>query len=112
MAEDAIVLAMANPAPEIHPDDAKEAGAKVVATGRSDFPNQVNNAIAFPGIFRDALYARAKKITYDMKIAGAKALASLVENPTADKIIPFITDKRVVPEIAKAVKETWQSSGF
>jgi len=107
MNKDAIVLAMANPDPEIHPLLAKEAGAKIVGTGRSDFPNQVNNVLAFPGIFRGALDARATEITDDMKIAAAFAIASLINRDelTEEYIIPHAFDKRVVPAVAQAVFE-------
>ncbi len=101
-----IIFALANPVPEILPDEAKDAGAAVVATGRSDFPNQINNALVFPGVFRGALDGGVRRITDDMKLAAAKALAALVENPSADCIIPDVLDERVVPAVAKAVKET------
>lgn len=103
MAKDPIIFALSNPTPEIMPDAAKAAGAAVVATGRSDFPNQVNNAIAFPGIFRGALDNGVKKITDDHKIAAAEALASLVDFPSADEIIPSAFDERVVPAVAKTI---------
>ncbi len=103
MAKDPIVFALANPVPEIMPDEAKEAGATVVATGRSDFPNQVNNAIAFPGIFRGALDKGVKQITDQHKIQVAEVIASLVDKPTADEIIPSVFDERLVPEIAKVI---------
>lgn len=103
MAEKPIIFALANPIPEIMPDVAREAGAAVVATGRSDFPNQVNNAIAFPGIFRGALDNGVQKITDDHKIAAAEVIASLVENPTADEVIPSVFDERLVPSIAKVI---------
>lgn len=103
MAKDPIVFAMANPVPEIMPEEAKAAGAAVVATGRSDFPNQVNNALAFPGIFRGALDNRVTKITEQHKIAAAEALASLVEHPTADNIVPPVGDSRIVPAIARII---------
>ena len=103
MAKDPIIFALANPTPEIMPDLAREAGAAIVATGRSDFPNQVNNAIAFPGIFRGALDNGVKKITDDHKIAAAEAIASLVENPTADEIIPSPFDERIVPTVANTI---------
>ena len=96
MAENPIVFALANPVPEIMPDVAKEAGVAVIATGRSDFPNQVNNALAFPGIFRGALDSGVKKITDQHKIAAAEALAALVENPTADEVINLTDRKSVV----------------
>jgi len=131
MARDAIVFAAANPVPEIMPDLALAAGAKIVGTGRSDFPNQVNNLLGFPGIFRGALDARAKKITHAMKIAAAEALAKVLREPVegearrvleeaypnelekftrtnpiaADYILPKPFDIRVVPAVAKAVRE-------
>ena len=107
MNKDAIVMAMANPVPEIMPDLALSAGAKVVGTGRSDFPNQINNVLAFPGIFRGALDCRATDINEEMKIAAAKAIASLVsdEELKPEYIIPTPFDKRVGPTVAKAVKE-------
>lgn len=104
MAKGAIVFALSNPVPEIMPDDAKKGGAVVIGTGRSDFPNQINNALVFPGIFRGAIDKRLRKITTETKLRAAKALAGLVSKPTAQKIIPDILDKRVVPAIAKAVK--------
>ena len=103
MANAPVIFALSNPTPEIMPDVAKAAGATVVATGRSDFPNQVNNAIAFPGIFRGALDNGVKKITDDHKIAAAETIASLVEQPTADEIIPSVFDNRLVPAIAKVI---------
>lgn len=103
MAKDPIVFAMANPVPEIMPDIAREAGVAIMATGRSDFPNQVNNALAFPGIFRGALDNRVTKITDDHKIAAAEVIASLVETPTPDQIIPSVLDERLVPEISKVI---------
>lgn len=103
MNEKAIIFALANPTPEIMPDKAKRAGAAVVATGRSDFPNQVNNALAFPGIFRGALDAGVSKITDDMKLRAAYAIASLVKKPTAENIIPSVMDKKVMPAVAKAI---------
>ncbi len=103
MAKDPVIFAMANPVPEIMPDDAKKAGALVVATGRSDFPNQVNNALAFPGIFRGALDNKVTKITDQHKIAAAQAIAALVDQPTPDKIIPSVLDDRLVPTIAKVI---------
>lgn len=104
MDKNPIIFAMANPEPEIMPEKALEAGAAVVATGRSDFPNQINNALVFPGIFRGALDSKVKNITDDHKIAAAKTLASLVENPTSNEIIPSILDNRVVNTIAKIFK--------
>ena len=104
MAPQPIIFALSNPIPEIMPDVAKEAGAAVVATGRSDFPNQVNNAIAFPGIFRGALDNGVKQITDEHKIAAAETIASLVENPTADEIIPSVFDNRLVPRIADVIR--------
>ncbi|WAM32622.1 NAD(P)-dependent malic enzyme [Caldicellulosiruptor naganoensis] len=104
MAKDAIVMAMANPIPEIMPDKARKAGARVVCTGRSDFNNQVNNVLAFPGIFRGALDVRARKITDEMKIAAAEAIAKIAEeNLSEDYVIPNALDKRVPYEVALAV---------
>ena len=105
MNKDAIVFAMANPVPEIWPDVAKKAGAAVVGTGRSDFPNQINNVLAFPGIFRGALDARATRITDEMKIAAAHAIANFVKKPQRDNIMPSILDKAVTRAVAKAVEE-------
>lgn len=104
MAPNPIIFAMANPEPEIMPDLAKAAGAAVVATGRSDFPNQVNNALGFPGIFRGALDNNVTKITDDHKIAAAEALANLVTNPNAEKIIPSPFDPGVVEAVANAIR--------
>jgi len=109
MKSDGIVFAMANPIPEIMPDLAKSAGVRVVGTGRSDFPNQINNVLAFPGIFRGALDARAKKITEEMKIAAAYSIAGLVsdEELSENYIIPGPFDNRVVQVVAKAVYDAW-----
>lgn len=104
MNSDPIIFAMANPTPEIMPDEATKAGARIVATGRSDFPNQVNNVLAFPGIFRGLLDARAVKITKDMYIAAAYAIADRIEKPEPDKIIPSAFDTSVAPAVAKAVQ--------
>ncbi len=104
MAPRAIVFALANPEPEILPEEARKAGAAVIATGRSDFPNQINNALVFPGIFRGALDRGVVAITEASKLRAAKALAALVANPVATKIIPDVLDKRVVPAVAKAVR--------
>ena len=103
MARDPIIFALANPTPEIMPDIARAAGAAVIATGRSDYPNQVNNAIAFPGIFRGALDNGVKKITDEHKIAAAEVIASLVDNPSPDEIIPSVFDERLVSEIARVI---------
>ena len=111
MNADPIVFAMANPNPEIDPKLALEAGARIVATGRSDLLNQINNVLAFPGIFRGALDARATDINEAMKIAASNALASLVENPSESNIIPEPFDKRVVETVAKAVKDAAVASG-
>ena len=106
MAEKSIVFAMANPEPEIYPQDALDAGAFVVGTGRSDFPNQINNVLAFPGVFRGALDVRARDISEGMKVAAARALADLVgEDLARDNIIPSAFDRRVAPAVAKAVAE-------
>ncbi len=104
MAQDPIIFAMANPAPEILPDEAAAAGVAVMATGRSDFPNQVNNALAFPGIFRGALDNQVSQITDQHKLAAAEVIAGLVETPTADNIIPSVLDERLVPSIAAVIK--------
>ena len=103
MASRSIVFALANPDPEILPDEAKKAGALVIATGRSDFPNQINNSLVFPGIFRGALDKGVKKITQETKLRAARALAALVSKPTALKIIPDMLDPRVVKSVARAV---------
>lgn len=100
----AIVFALANPTPEIMPDEAKKGGALVIATGRSDFPNQVNNSLAFPGIFRGALDNKVRKITDEMKLKAAKALAALIPKPTAEKILPDMFDKRVAKAVAKVIR--------
>ncbi len=104
MDKNAIIIAMANPVPEIMPDEAKAAGAAIIATGRSDFPNQVNNSLAFPGIFRGALDNRVKTITDEHKIAAAEAIAALVEKPDAEHIMPDTFDERLVPSIAAVVR--------
>lgn len=113
MAKDPIVFAMANPTPEIMPDEAKKGGAKVVATGRSDFPNQINNVLVFPGVFRGAFDVRASDINEEMKIAASKAIAALIsdEELSADNIIPKAFDKRVGPAVAKAVAEAARRTG-
>lgn len=104
MAKDPIIFALANPTPEIMPDEAKSAGAAIIATGRSDFANQINNSLAFPGIFRGALDNGVKKITDQHKFAAAEAIAELVENPSASEIIPSPFDKRVVKTVANVIK--------
>jgi len=104
MTRDAFICAMANPIPEIMPDEAKKGGAAVIATGRSDFPNQVNNSLAFPGVFRGALDNGVRKITDDMKVKASKAIASLISKPTANKILPDMFDKRVAKVVAKVVR--------
>ena len=113
MNRDAIIFACANPTPEIFPDDAKAGGAKVIATGRSDFPNQINNVLAFPGIFRGTFDVRASDINEEMKMAAAKALADLItdEELNPDYIIPAAFDERVGPAVAKAVAEAARKSG-
>ena len=107
MNKDSIIFAMANPTPEIMPDLAKEAGARVVGTGRSDFPNQVNNVVAFPGIFKGALEGRAKQITEEMKLAAANAIASLVPDDQLSEnfILPEAFNPEVAEVVSKAVKE-------
>ena len=113
MNKDPIVLAMANPTPEIMPDEAKAAGAKIVGTGRSDFPNQINNVVAFPGIFRGALDVRASAITENMKIAAAYAIASLVDDDKLndDYILPYAFDERIKDTVANAVAEAARKDG-
>jgi malate dehydrogenase (oxaloacetate-decarboxylating) len=108
-----IVLAMANPTPEIMPDEAKQAGAMIVGTGRSDFPNQINNVVAFPGIFRGALDVRASQITENMKIAAAYAIASLVDDEqlNADYILPYAFDPKIKDTVAKAVADAAVKDG-
>ena len=113
MNKDAVVFACANPIPEIFPDDAKAGGAKVISTGRSDFPNQINNVLAFPGIFRGAFDVRAKEINDEMKLAASEALANLItdEELSPEYIIPKAFDKRVGPAVAKAVAEAAKRTG-
>ena len=113
MNKDAIIFACANPTPEIFPDDAKAGGAKVISTGRSDFPNQINNVLAFPGIFRGAFDVRAKEINDEMKLAASEALANLItdEELSPEYIIPKAFDKRVGPAVAKAVAEAAKATG-
>ncbi len=113
MAKDPVLFAMANPTPEIYPDEAKEAGAAVISTGRSDFPNQINNCLGFPGIFRGALDVRAKVINEEMKLAATKALAGLVSQAdlSPECIIPEALDPRVVPAVAAGVAEAARKSG-
>ena len=114
MNKDAVIFAMANPVPEIMPEDALEAGAVIVGTGRSDYPNQINNVLAFPGLFKGALEAKSKKITEDMKIEAAKAIAYILNDDDLrkDYIIPDVFDKRVVESVAEAVKKVAVSSGI
>ena len=111
MNKDPIVFAMANPVPEIWPDAAMHAGAAVVGTGRSDFPNQINNVLAFPGIFRGALDARATRITDEMKIAAAHAIADFIKKPQRDRILPNILDREVTQAVAKAVAKAAEKCG-
>ena len=113
MARDAVIFACANPTPEIFPNEAKAAGAKIISTGRSDYPNQINNVLAFPGIFRGAFDVRASDINEEMKVAAAHALAGLVtpEKLSPDYIIPAAFDPRVGPTVAKAVAKAARDSG-
>ena len=113
MNKDAIIFACANPTPEIFPEDAKAGGAAVISTGRSDFPNQINNVLAFPGVFRGAFDVRASDINEEMKMAAAKALADLISEDelSAEYIIPKAFDKRVGSAVAKAVAEAARKSG-
>jgi len=108
MADKAIVFAMSNPDPEIMPDKAKAAGAFIVGTGRSDFPNQINNVLVFPGVFKGALAVRAKRITEEMKIAAAYAIAGMAANPTVDCVIPPALDKIVADAVANAVIDVYK----
>ena len=109
MNKDAIVIAMANPDPEIMPEEAKRGGAKVVGTGRSDLPNQVNNVLGFPGIFRGALDVRATRVTMGMKIAAGRAIAECIPEPTPEEIIPYALNLAVVPAVAEAVAQAWRA---
>lgn len=111
MAPDPVIFACANPTPEIFPEEALQAGAKVVGTGRSDYPNQINNVLAFPGIFRGALDVRAKEITDEMKVAAAKAIAALIppEALSPENIIPSVFHKGVAPAVAEAVAQAWRN---
>ncbi|WP_027631528.1 NAD(P)-dependent malic enzyme [Clostridium hydrogeniformans] len=113
MNKDSIIFAMANPTPEIMPDEAKAAGARVIGTGRSDFPNQVNNVLAFPGIFRGALDVRAKEINEEMKIAAAYAIASMIkdEDLNENNVIPYALDRNVAVKVAEAIKKVAIESG-
>ena len=106
MAGKAIIFALANPEPEIMPEEAYRGGAAVVATGRSDLPNQINNVLCFPGIFKGALEARASSITMSMKLAAAYAIAGAVENPTNESIVPSALDASVALKVSEAVKES------
>ncbi len=111
MNKNQIVFALTNPNPEIYPDAAKRAGAKVIGTGRSDFPNQINNSLAFPGVFRGALDVRARKINMKMQLAAAQALAGMIKTPTEEKILPATIDSSVMQVIAKAVASAARESG-
>lgn len=113
MNKDAIILAMANPTPEIMPDLAKEAGARVIGTGRSDFPNQINNVLVFPGVFRGALDVRAREINMEMKLAAAHAIADYIDEKdlNEENIIPSALDKNVASKVAEAIKEAARKSG-
>ncbi len=111
MAADAIIFALANPTPEIMPEEALAGGAAIVGTGRSDLPNQVNNVLGFPGIFRGALDARAKSINSSMKLAAAFAIADYLKNPTHEQIIPATLDEHVAWKVAKAVRDAAIRSG-
>jgi malate dehydrogenase (oxaloacetate-decarboxylating) len=112
MNDDAIVFALANPLPEIWPSDAIEAGAKIVATGRSDFPNQINNSLVFPGVFRGVLDARARKVDYEIMVAASEALAGRIVNPTAEEVIPKMTDWDLYPEVAASVAYASSQKGY
>lgn len=110
MAKNPIIFAMANPIPEIMPQEAHDAGAGIVATGRSDFPNQINNVLAFPGLFRGALNARTPKFTYKMYVAAAYGIANCVDNPTPEEIIPSAFDKRVAQQVAQIVEDVCEEN--
>ena len=113
MNQDAIIFACANPSPEIFPEDARAAGAKIISTGRSDYPNQINNVLAFPGLFRGTFDVRASDINEEMKLAAAMALADLIsdEERNENYIIPNALDPRVAPAVAKAVAQAARDSG-
>ena len=111
MAKDSVVFAMANPVPEIMPDLAEAAGAAVVGTGRSDFRNQINNSLVFPGVFRGALDAKASRITTSMKLAAGQALAALIPEPTPERVIPWSLDRAVPAAVAKACADAWATHG-
>jgi len=104
MAPKPIVFALANPVPEIMPEEARKGGAYIVATGRSDFPNQINNALVFPGVFRGALDHNVKRITDKMKVSAAHAIAAMVKHPTPKKIVPSIFDKGLAKAVARAIR--------
>ena len=108
MAKDPIIFALANPNPEIMPEEALKGGAAIIATGRSDYPNQVNNVLAFPGIFRGALDCRAKQITPKMKIAAAYAIAACVEEPSNEQIIPKSLNKEIASKVAESVMKAYE----
>jgi malate dehydrogenase (oxaloacetate-decarboxylating) len=114
MNKDAVIFAMANPTPEIMPEDALAGGAKIVGTGRSDYPNQINNVLVFPGLFKGALRAKSKKITEEMKLAAARGLASLItdEEMNENYIIPDAFDKRVADAVADAVEKVAKEQGI
>ncbi len=112
MAAKSVVFAMANPVPEIMPEEAKAAGAFIVGSGRSDYPNQINNVLAFPGVFRGALDVRASRIDNRMKISAAHALANCISSPTVEKILPDALDKTVAPAVAEAVRKAARESGL
>ena len=112
MAEQPLIFAMANPVPEIMPEQARAAGAAIIGTGRSDYPNQINNALAFPGVFRGALDVHARKIDDDMKVAAAHALAGYVKRPARDHIMPPVLDRSVVKVVAAAVSSAARGSGM
>jgi malate dehydrogenase (oxaloacetate-decarboxylating) len=110
MADDAVVFGLANPDPEVHPDVAARHAA-VVGTGRSDHPNQINNVLAFPGVFRGALDVRARRVTEGMKLAAARAIAAVVESPAPGEVVPSVFDDRVATAVAQAVSEAARRDG-
>ena len=111
MSDDPVVFALANPDPEIHPEKAKEAGAEVVATGRSDFDNQVNNSLAFPGVFRGALDAQASEINEEMKLAASHAIKHTIDTPRKDRIVPETLDRSLAAKVAEAVEQAARGTG-
>nr|EGQ40552.1 MAG: malic enzyme [Candidatus Nanosalinarum sp. J07AB56] len=111
MSDDPVVFALANPDPEIHPESARKAGAEVIATGRSDFDNQVNNSLAFPGIFRGVLDAQASEVNEEIKLAASQAIRDTIEEPRKDRIVPETLDRSLATEVAEAVRTAARETG-